>query len=133
MPAIRTKSVWTPMNREHDGLRILVTRFTVRGCPGTRYDAWMPNLAPSEPLLKAIQSERIDWKEFTHRYKAELFEEARMDKKNERIKNYGQKFTLRLLKELARRQPITLLCHCDEEAECCHRYLLKDLIESNKV
>jgi uncharacterized protein YeaO (DUF488 family) len=56
-----------------------------------------------------------------------------MDKKNERIKNYGQKFTLRLLKELARRQPITLLCHCDEEAECCHRYLLKDLIESNKV
>lgn len=133
MPAVRTKSVWTPMNREHDGLRILVTRYVVRGCRRTRYDAWMPNLGPSEPLLKAWQSDRIDWEEFASRYRAELFEEARMDKKNKVIKNYGQKFTLRLLKELARRQPVTLLCHCNEDAERCHRHLLKNLLESNKV
>ena len=56
-----------------------------------------------------------------------------MDKKNKRIKNYGQKFTLRLIKRLAKRQPITLLCHCGDEVECCHRYLLKELIESSKV
>jgi uncharacterized protein YeaO (DUF488 family) len=133
MPAIRTASVWSPIDRKYDGLRILVTRYTVRGCRRTRFDAWMPNLAPSEPLLTAIQSGRITWKEFGKRYKAELFQEAPMDKKNQRIKNYGQKFTLRLIKELARRQPVTLMCHCEEEAECCHRYLLKELIESNKV
>lgn len=133
MPAIRTKSVWTAIDREKDGLRILVTRYTVRGCPGTRYNAWMPNLAPSEPLLAAVQEEKISWKEFTRRYKQELFEPAPMDKKNDRIKNYGQKFTLRLIKELARRQPVTLLCQCAEDADCCHRYLLKELLESAKV
>jgi uncharacterized protein YeaO (DUF488 family) len=133
MPAIRTKSIWTPIERKRDGLRILITRYTVRGCPGTRYDAWMPNLGPSEPLLKAVHAEKIDWKEFSRRYRRELFEPATMDKNNTRIKNYGQKFTLRLLKELARRQPVTLLCYCDEDAECCHRYLLKDLLESAKV
>lgn len=133
MPVIRTKSVWSAIDHKHDGLRILITRYTVRGCRGTRYHAWMPNLAPSEPLLGAIQEEKITWKEFTRRYKQELFELAPMDKKNERIKNYGQKFTLRLIKELARRQPVTLLCHCDEDADCCHRHLLKEVLDSAKV
>ncbi|MDI1315133.1 DUF488 family protein [Prosthecobacter sp.] len=133
MPAIRTKCVWTAIDREHDGLRILVTRYTVRGCSGTRYNVWMPNLAPSEPLLKAYHAEKINWKEFTRRYKLELFEPALMDKENERIKNYGQKFTLRLIKELARRQPVTLLCQCSEDTDCCHRHLLKAVLESAKV
>jgi len=133
MPAIRTKCVTETIDREHDGLRILVTRYTPRGVRGTRYHAWMPNLAPSEPLLKAIHAEKIDWKEFTRRYKEELFEPAPMDSKNPRIKNYGQKFTLRLIKELARRQPVTLMCTCDPDEECCHRFILKDLLESSKV
>lgn len=133
MPAIRTASVWSPIDRGYDGLRILVTRYTVRKCRRTRYDAWMPNLGPSEPLLKAYKTKRIDWQEFSRRYKGELFEEALMDKNNARIKNYGQKFTLRLLKALARKQPITLMCGCDEDEECCHRYLLKKIIESRLV
>jgi uncharacterized protein YeaO (DUF488 family) len=133
MPAIRTKSVWTAIDRKHDGLRILVTRYAERGCPRTRYNAWMPNLAPSEPLLHAFLQEKINWKEFSRRFKLELFESAPMDKQNARIKNYGQKFTLRLIKELARRQPVTLLCHCAEDTECCHRHLLKALIESSKI
>ncbi len=133
MPALRTASVWSPIDRKCDGLRILVTRYTVRGCRSTRYDAWMPNLGPSEPLLKAFQAKRIGWEEFSRRYKAELFEPAPMDRKNARIKNHGQKFTLRLLKELARRQPVTLMCHCAEEEPCCHRHLLKEVIESSRV
>lgn len=130
MPALRTKCVLSTIEREHDGLRILVTRFTPRGCSRVRYDAWMPNLAPSEPLLKLWQARRISWEDFSAHYKAELFQEAPMDQGNERIKNYGQKFTLRLLKKLARREPITLLCQCDEDEKQCHRHLLKRLIES---
>jgi len=34
---------------------------------------------------------------------------------------------------VSRRQPVTLMCGCDEDQECCHRHLLKELIESNKV
>ena len=111
----------------------MVTRYTVRGCPRTQYDAWMPNLGPSEPLLKGFHAGEVEWKEFARRYKKEMFEMGPMDAGNKRIKNYGQKFTLRLIKELARRQPVTLLCYCAEDAVCCHRFLLKALIESGKV
>jgi len=40
------------------------------------------------------------------------------------IKNHGQKFTLRLLQQLATRGPITLLCHCAEDEDHCHRHVL---------
>ena len=46
------------------------------------------------------------------------------------LKNHGQKFTLRLLKELASQQNVTLMCHCAEDESHCHRHLLKALLES---
>jgi uncharacterized protein YeaO (DUF488 family) len=46
-----------------------------------------------------------------------------------RIKNHGQKFTLRLLQRLAKKQNLTLLCHCTEDERHCHRHLLKALLE----
>ena len=52
---LRTKSVWSAINRKTDGLRILVTRFRGRGMPASRYDVWMPNLGPSERLLSGVQ------------------------------------------------------------------------------
>jgi len=52
-----------------------------------------------------------------------------VDARNERIKNHGQKFTLRLLQYLARKQPVTLLCHCAEEERHCHRHLLNAVLE----
>jgi uncharacterized protein YeaO (DUF488 family) len=133
MPAIRTKSVWTPMDRKGDGLRVLVTRYIPRACPGTRYSVWMANLGPSERLLKSYQAGRIEWADFAQRYESELFESSGMDRHNPRIKNYGQKFTLRLLRELARRQPITLMCNCAEEESQCHRHLLKTVLESSRI
>jgi uncharacterized protein YeaO (DUF488 family) len=129
---IRTKSVWTKRERR-DGLRLLVTRYVPRGCPRERYEVWMPNLGPSEPLLHDFLGKRISWNEFARRYQRELFEPAPMDRRNARTKNHGQKFTLRLIKALALRQPVTLLCHCAEDAEYCHRFLLKRTIESAKV
>jgi Uncharacterized conserved protein len=117
------------MDREHDGLRIAVTRFVPRGIRKTRYHFWMPNLAPSEPLLAAFQNKKISWKTFSQRYRQELFEPASIDKGNATIKNYGQKFTLRMLKALAKKQPITLLCTCSPDADDCHRILLKQILE----
>jgi uncharacterized protein YeaO (DUF488 family) len=93
----------------------------------------MANLAPSDPLRRAIQQDKIDWKEFARRYKEELFQPAPMDKHNGKSRNLGQKFTLRLIKQLAKRQKITLMCTCGEDEEYCHRYLLKEVIESSKI
>lgn len=90
----------------------------------SRYDVWMPSLGPSEELLKAVQSGKIDWKTFARRYREELFLDGPIDDRSETIKNHGQKSTLRLLKALGEKQNVTLMCHCAEDATECHRFLL---------
>lgn len=124
---IRTKSVHSPIEPE-DGLRILATRFRGRGLPSSHYDVWMANLGSSEELLAAVQSGQISWAEFGKRYRAEMMESASTDRANRTIKNHGQKFTLRLLQELGRRENITILCHCPEHARGCHRHILAKML-----
>jgi uncharacterized protein YeaO (DUF488 family) len=125
---IRTKSVKSPIEPRADGLRILATRFRGRGLPSSRYNVWMPNLAPSETLLHDARSGAITWGEFGRRYTKELTEGGSIDQRNRTIKNHGQKFTLRLLQELGRRGTVTLLCHCEEDEQHCHRHVLKKVL-----
>jgi uncharacterized protein YeaO (DUF488 family) len=125
---IKTKSVHSPIE-PGDGLRILAARGRGRGLPADRFDVWMANLGPSEQLRDAILAGKISWKEYSLRYFQELWEDGGVDARNQRIKNHGQKFTLRLLRHLASKQPITLLCHCPEEEQHCHRHLLKAVLE----
>jgi uncharacterized protein YeaO (DUF488 family) len=127
---IRTKSVYSPIDRSKDGLRILATRVRGRGLPADRCDVWMANLGPSEDLLKAGRSNLITWGEFSRRYRKELKESGSIDRRNHNIKNHGQKFTLRLLQKLGRQQNITLMCHCDEDQKHCHRHLLKKMLDA---
>ena len=125
---VRTKSVHTRIE-PGDGLRILAARGRGRGLPADRFDVWMANLGPSEQLRDAILAGQISWSEYRRRYFKELMEAGGVDARNERIKNHGQKFTLRLLQHLAKKQTITLLCHCAEDERHCHRHLLKELLE----
>lgn len=124
---LKTRSVES-QSSPNDGLRILAARFRGRGLPKSRYDVWMPNLGPSEALLRSFLGGRISWKDFSRRYRAEMFAPGEIDKKNRTILNHGQKFTLRLLQHLAERGDITLLCHCAEEEKHCHRHLLKAIL-----
>ena len=124
----RTKSVHTSIEPE-DGLRILAARGRGRGLPADRFDVWMANLGPSEELRDAILAGKISWQEYSRRYLKELLEPGGVDARNERIKNHGQKFTLRLLQHLAEKQTVTLLCHCAEDEAHCHRHLLKAALE----
>jgi uncharacterized protein YeaO (DUF488 family) len=89
--------------------------------PADRYDVWMPNLAPSEKLL----NQGLTWGEFAKCYRKELKEDGSIDRKSPYIKNHGQKFTLRLLQKLGQSQNVTLMCHCAEDQQHCHRHLLK--------
>lgn len=125
---IKTKSVHSPIEAK-DGLRILAARGRGRGLPASRFDVWMANLGPSEELRDAILGGEISWPEYSRRYTKELLEPGGVDARNEQIKNHGQKFTLRLLQHLAKKQTITLLCHCAEEERHCHRHLLKAFLE----
>ena len=130
---LKTKSVWSPINRKTDGLRILAARFRGRGMPTTRYDVWMPSLGPSERLLRSGQTSRISWTKFAADYRAEMFMDGPIDSRSRSVKNHGQKFTLRLLKRLARNRHVTLLCHCAEDQDRCHRHVLRQLILSRRV
>lgn len=127
---LKTKSVWSPIDRKRDGLRILATRFRGRGMPVSRYDVWMPSLGPSERLLKSILASRITWPRFLREFRRELFMEGPIDSRSATIKNHGQKFTLRLIKRLARSGPVTLMCHCAEDELQCHRHELRRIIDS---
>ena len=129
---LKTKSVYSAL-AENDGLRILATRFRGRGMATNLYDVWMPSLGPSEQLLKAMQAGRMTWPAFTRDFKKELFLDGGVDARNRTIKNHGQKSTLRLIKAMAREGNVTLMCHCDEDAKQCHRYILRELILSNRV
>jgi uncharacterized protein YeaO (DUF488 family) len=129
---LKTKSVWSPAGRG-DGLRILATRFRGRGLPAARYDVWMPSLGPSETLLARYRGGRITWAAFGTAYRDELFMDGPIDARSRTVKNHGQKFTLRLIKRLARGGPVTLMCHCAEDEERCHRHLLRKLISSRAL
>ena len=126
---IKTKSVHSRIEPLEDGLRILAARGRGRGLPSDRYHIWMANLGPSEALRDDFLSGKISWPQYSARYRRELRESGTIDRRNKRIKNHGQKFTLRLLQQLAKSQTITLLCHCAEDERHCHRHLLKALLD----
>jgi uncharacterized protein YeaO (DUF488 family) len=126
---VKTKCVHSKIEPDKDGLRILATRGRGRGLPKDRYDIWMANLGPSEQLRNEFLAGKISWSEYSDRYRKELREGGTIDLRNKRIKNHGQKFTLRLLQHLAESQTVTLLCHCAEDEQHCHRHLLKALLE----
>ena len=124
---LKTKSVHSPIAAS-DGLRILAARYRGRGLPASRYHVWMASLGPSEQLLASVDT--IGWAELVRRYRAEMAASPDLDRGNRTIKNHGQKWTLRLLKELARRGDVTIMCHCAEDEARCHRHVLAKLIEA---
>jgi uncharacterized protein YeaO (DUF488 family) len=82
----------------HDGRRVLVDRVWPRGLSkgAARVDEWLPDLGPSTELRKWFGHDPARWDEFRRRYRAELDEP-------------DQRERLRRLRELAGRQPVSLL------------------------
>ncbi len=108
-----------------EGLRLGTVRRPPRGVPKSEhasrdfYDVWLPDLAPSEALVKqALQaSDERAWGAFVKRYRAEMKrpEAARL---------------LTLLGALSHQTNFSVGCYCAEEARC-HRSVLKTLLEEH--
>ena len=105
-----------------EGLRIGTVRRPPRGVPKSEfaaqnwYDVWLPNLAPSQELMKlgrAVETER-EWKVFTSKYLAEM-----ADPERSRV--------LDLLAALSHGTDFSVGCYCEDEARC-HRSLLRRLL-----
>lgn len=102
-----------------EGLRIGTVRRPPRGVPKAEfarrdfYDVWLPDLAPSEPLVQAAQraTDARAWAAFVRRYRAEL-------KRPE---------AARLLAALSRDSALAVGCYCADEARC-HRSVLRAVL-----
>ena len=107
---------------EGEGLRIGTVRRPPRGVPKTEYasrdiyDIWLPELAPSEELLKVGQAAENEkqWKQFDRRYRAEM-------------RQPEKKRLLDLLAALSRQTSFSVGCYCADEARC-HRSILRELL-----
>ena len=107
---------------EAEGLRIGTVRRPPRGVPKvdltTRnfYDLWLPELAPSEELLKLGQAsdEEKSWVRFERRYRAEM-------RRPEKLR------LLALLAALSRQTNFSVGCYCADENRC-HRSILRQLL-----
>lgn len=105
-----------------EGLRIGTVRRPPRGVPKADfarrnfYDVWLPNLAPTEALLKAALGAKTDrdWKAFVRRYRAEMKapDAARL---------------LDVLAALSQQTNFSVGCYCENE-ERCHRSVLRELL-----
>ena len=120
--AIRIVRLGTPRT-PGEGLRIGTVRRPPRGVPKSEfasrdfYDAWLPELAPSEPLLKAGQSASSDrqWQAFEKRYRAEM-------------KQPAASRLLDLIAALSQRTALSVGCYCENPSRC-HRSVLKALLQ----
>ena len=106
-----------------EGLRVGTVRRPPRGVPKERYakenwyDVWLPNLAPSQELVKEAQGAGTDaeWRAFVRKYRTEM---ARPEAKH----------LLALLAALSRETSFSVGCYCEDEARC-HRSVLRELLE----
>jgi len=119
--AVRIVQLGSP-RASNEGLRIGTVRRPPRGVPksefGSRnyYDVWLPNLAPSDQLVKTAQSAKneTDWRAFIKRYRSEM---SRPD--NSRV--------LDLLAALSHHANFSVGCYCNDEQHC-HRSVLRQLL-----
>ena len=119
--AIRIVRLGTPRT-PGEGLRLGTVRRPPRGVPKAEhasrdfYDVWVPELAPSEALVKAglaAVTER-EWQTFVRRYRAEM-------------KRPAAARLLDLLAAFSRDAAFSVGCYCPDEARC-HRSVLRALL-----
>ena len=118
---IRVVQLGSPRARG-EGVRIGTVRRPPRGVPksehATRdfYDVWLPELAPSEALVKVAlkAADARAWGAFEKRYRAEL-------KRPEALR------LLQLFAALSRQTSFSVGCYCEDEARC-HRSVLRALL-----
>ena len=108
-----------------EGLRLGTVRRPPRGVPKAEhasrdfYDVWLPDLAPSEPLVKQalVASDERAWAAFVRRYRAEM-------KRPEATR------LLTLLAALSHTTNFSVGCYCESEARC-HRSVLRALLREH--
>lgn len=122
--AIRVVQLGTPRILG-EGLRLGTVRRPPRGVLRSEYasrnfyDVWLPELAPSEELVKIALSapNERQWQTFVKRYRAEM-------------KQPAAHRLLNLLAALSQHTALSVGCYCADESRC-HRSILGTLLEEH--
>jgi uncharacterized protein YeaO (DUF488 family) len=122
--AIRVVRLGSPRTRG-EGLRLGTVRRPPRGVPRSEYasrdfyDVWLPELAPTEALVKLALRARdaCAWATFVRRYRGEM-------------KRPPAQRLLALLAALSRATDLSVGCYCADEGRC-HRSVLKALLQEH--
>jgi uncharacterized protein YeaO (DUF488 family) len=119
--AVSIVRLGTPRARG-EGLRIGTVRRPPRGvkkpayASGNWFDVWLPDLAPSQALLRRSPlGDEKGWRAFTRRFEVEMKrpEAARL---------------LDLLAALSQHANFSVGCYCEDE-RLCHRSVLRRLLQ----
>ena len=122
--AIRVVQLGSP-RAKGEGLRLGTVRRPPRGVPKAEfeardfYDVWLPELAPSEQLVKlglGTATEK-DWIAFAKKYRTEM-------------KRPEAERLLALLAALSLQTDFAVGCYCPDEMRC-HRSVLRNLLEEH--
>jgi uncharacterized protein YeaO (DUF488 family) len=105
-----------------EGLRIGTVRRPPRGVRKEEYasrnfyDVWLPNLSPSEDLLKEARAagDTRSWLVFKRKFLAEM-------------KSPAASKVLDLLAALSHQTNMSLGCYCEDETRC-HRSIVRELL-----
>jgi uncharacterized protein YeaO (DUF488 family) len=120
--AIRIVRFGTPRVPD-EGLRLGTVRRPPRGVRKEDYaaldyyDVWLPELAPTAPLVDFALSEPFTlkrWAEYDKKYRAEM-------------KNPAAQHIIATLAALSAQTNFAVGCYCENE-HYCHRSILKDLL-----
>ncbi len=119
--AIRVVRLGSP-RAAGEGLRLGTVRRPPRGVPKAEhasrdfYDAWLPELAPSEKLVKEARqaADERAWRAFERRYRAEM-------------KRPEASRLLDLLAALSHQTNLSVGCYCEDDSHC-HRSVLRALL-----
>lgn len=107
-------------NLEHyknDYYKIAVTTYLSYDLQ-SKIDTWINDVAPSRVLFDRFEQKKITWNEFINLYQKE------MDSSHAKSK-------IRWIKDFSKKNDVVLLCYEKESDPCCHRYILKKLIEES--
>jgi len=120
--AIRIVRLGSPRGPD-EGLRLGAVRRPPRAVPKQDYakrdyfDLWLPDLAPSVPLLSWAHSQPFTqqrWNTFARRYRSEMAKPA-------------VRRLIALLAALSAGADFSVGCYCEDESRC-HRSLLRELL-----
>lgn len=121
---VRIVRLGTPRHRD-EGIRLGTVRHPPRGVAKRDFarrdffDVWLPELAPSAPLVaagRAAPRSAAEWRRFVRQYRREMNEPA-------------ARHLIDALAALSRHTRFSVGCYC-EDAAWCHRHVLGELLEA---